>query len=165
MTVAFIGTVLNFESGFLIVRELTTNEQYKIKPGNDQTLELEVGHTAVFIGQLVSNEFKLISYDIRKLIDPMYEEDLLNSSSNIVIDLVGDPFPEIFSNFLIQNNKYKEDYERYLLDQEELKNKKTLSKEPKNKKVSKVIKNITLDDQEPDETEVLAFKEEEVDNE
>jgi hypothetical protein len=134
LTVAFIGTVCGFNNGLLEVQELTTNEKYKIIPGNDLTLELEIGKTAVFMGTLNKGQLTLISYDVRKLIDPMYEEDLLNASSNISISLVNDPFPQIFNSFIEENKKYLDDYNKYLEEQQNLSNRKTKKKTKKEEK-------------------------------
>lgn len=97
MTCVVVGTVVDMQKGALHVRDAFTGEVHVLAPGNDETLELAIGTDGVFIGQMRNGKVTVVRHEIRRLLDPLYEEDLIGAAGQMVLELAGDPFPEIFA--------------------------------------------------------------------
>ena len=69
---------------------------HKVLPFNEEVYELEAETTGVFIGELCKGQITVNRHEIKKLLDPMYEEDLVGTAGKMVLELIGDPFPAMY---------------------------------------------------------------------
>lgn len=97
MTFVIVGTIIRSEKGILIVEDKNTGDLFEIIPSDDETLELPVGTTGLYVGVFSNKEYKAKWVEPRRLLEPLYNEDLLEVSGRFVMDIVGDPFPEIYT--------------------------------------------------------------------
>ena len=96
MTVVIVGELTKSEGGYLYIKDATNQEIIQTRALDDETLELDPGTTGVFMGEFQNGMPVISRYEIRKLIHPLYEEDLLGEAGKIVVSLIDDPFPELF---------------------------------------------------------------------
>jgi hypothetical protein len=97
MTIVIVGEIKERNARTLTILDAVTKEYHKVTAIDDDTLELPAGTTGLFIGESVGGELKITRKEIRKLLDPLYEEDLMGIAGKIVVELIDDPFPELFA--------------------------------------------------------------------
>jgi len=97
MTFVIIGSIVSHTSkGEVIVQDRSTKEQFTIIPLDDEMLEMEEGTDGIIIGTFCKGIYKAQIYEPRKLLEPLYDVDLMDIAGQFVHDLKGDPFPNIF---------------------------------------------------------------------
>jgi len=96
MTVTVVGTIVEHKAGVLLVKDATNKEIFELYPASEDVYELEDNTSGIFIGELNRGQIKVRHYALRRLLDPMYEDDLLGIAGDIVQEIMNDPFPAIF---------------------------------------------------------------------
>lgn len=98
MTAAVVGTVLSLGTGTVFtIQDNSNRETIECTAQTDDILDLKVGMTAIFVGQYSPTEFKVRKIEIRKFLDPLYEEDLLSvSNSFALVPVMNNPFTEAY---------------------------------------------------------------------
>ncbi len=101
MTGVIIGKVLDVSLDGILVEDHITKEQIKAISEMDEDLALQIGDTGVFVGNIYKDTIRFKRYEIRKFLDPLYEEDLLSASGQFtMIPVIENPFTEAFVEFL-----------------------------------------------------------------
>jgi hypothetical protein len=106
MVVAFIGNILDISIDGTKIEDKISKEVHLVKLTGDQSLELKIGDTGIFVGELYNSKFRVTRYEIRKFLDPMYEEDLFSVAGKYsLIPPINDPFTEVYERFLEQDKE------------------------------------------------------------
>jgi len=102
MTCVIIGEVISFKGNTILIKDSITGEIHDTTSHDDETFELEEGATGIFIGTFEKGIPVINKYELKKFLDPMYEDDLMEISGKIIVELVNDPFPKIFADKEVQ---------------------------------------------------------------
>lgn len=97
MTFVIIGAIVaHTPKGEIVVQDRASKEQFTVVPLDDEMLEMEDGTEGILIGTFTKGVYKAQIYEPRKLLEPLYDVDLMEIAGQFVHDLKGDPFPDIF---------------------------------------------------------------------
>ena len=96
MTCVIVGTLKDQKGRNLFILDKLNNQTYTVEAANDDTFELEIGSEGIFVGNETNGVITVTRHEIRKFLNPMYEEDLIGVAGRIIIDLIDDPFPAIY---------------------------------------------------------------------
>lgn len=99
MTSAFIGRIeASLGPRTYRVTDIETDEIYRVE--FDDERDLEIGSTAVLCGQLRNATFYASRVDVRKFLQPLYEEDLFQKSADFaLVRTARDVFSEIYDRW------------------------------------------------------------------
>lgn len=101
MTGVVIGKVLDVNLDGVIIEDHVTKEKITAISESDDVLEMKIGETAIFVGNLYGNTIRVKRYEIRKFLDPLYEQDLFDASGRYsLIPPVDNPFTDAFVEFM-----------------------------------------------------------------
>lgn len=97
-TICVIGEVVSIGMTDVQVKASDTLETYTLEVDAEQLEQIEVGKEGVFVGTLKGGAIKIKRVDIRRFLDPLYEEDVFETGSRYVtVPVPEDPFDEMFS--------------------------------------------------------------------
>lgn len=102
MICCLIGTISNIENKKVTISDRLSGLDYECETEGDLFLNFKVGDQGIFIGPMWNNVIRVKKYELRKLLDPLYEEDLFNINQSMV-PLINDPFGDLFLEFLKKN--------------------------------------------------------------
>lgn len=106
MTVCLIGKILRINTRSLDISEMSTKEEYTCDYENDDLFDLKVDQQGVFVGELISGRLRLKKVEIRKFLDPLYEDDLYDASGSLtLVPIINDPFTQTYIEFLKRNEQ------------------------------------------------------------
>ena len=109
MTGVVIGKVLDISLDGLTIEDHITKEKIKAFSESDDVLELTIGDTGIFVGNLYNNSIRIKRYEIRKFLDPLYEEDLFDASGKFtLIPVVDNPFTDTYLKFMEKRKEQEE---------------------------------------------------------
>ncbi len=101
MTGVIIGKVLDVNLGAVIIEDHISRERIECDIDNSDMLDLKIGEQAIFVGDIYMNKMRVKKVEIRKFLDPLYEEDLFDASGRFtLIPLVSNPFTEKFLEYM-----------------------------------------------------------------
>lgn len=104
-----IGKVVNVELGKLIVEDHVSRELIECEADADDVLDIELGQQAIFVGRINHGKLKVRKLEIRKFLDPLYEEDLFDASGKFtLIPPIANPFTENFIEFMEKRKAIEE---------------------------------------------------------
>lgn len=97
MTSVLVGTVKSSELSGIIVSDHVTGKEVTCKITGDDSLDIEIGETAIFVGTVLDSVFYARKVEIRKFLEPLYEKDLYEISGQYtIISVVDNPFAEVY---------------------------------------------------------------------
>lgn len=97
MTCVIIGEILDFKGNTILIKDSITGEIHDTTSHDDETFELKKGDSGIFIGNFEKGIPVINRYELKKFLDPMYEEDIIEMSGKIIVELINDPFPKIYA--------------------------------------------------------------------
>jgi hypothetical protein len=109
MVVCIVGEVVSISGRTFDIKDRITSEVFSCKVEGEDSLDLKVGDTGCFVGTSYNNSIKVHKIEIRKFLDPLYEDDLLDlSSKHTLLPIIDEPFTQIYKEFLERNEPFKE---------------------------------------------------------
>jgi hypothetical protein len=108
MVCSFVGIIQSRDNLDIYIKDLSDGNIVQTRALNDETFDLDIGTSGVFIGELKDNVFYVKRYEVKKFLDPLHEDDLMNVTGKIVLTLIDDPFPEIYKSKEELNIKIEE---------------------------------------------------------
>lgn len=100
MYVACAGEIIDVSQHKIKIRTNPDNEEYDAFMEGDGVFDIKKGDTGIFVGKLTGNAFVLEKVELRKLLDPLYQKNLLtNSSAMQLVPVLQDPFPKYFKSY------------------------------------------------------------------
>lgn len=97
MTCIIVGTVQDVSLKELKIEDSNTGEVHNCILNDDALLGVKAGQTGIFCGTYYNGKIRLRKVDVRRFLDPLYEEDLLEKSGEFtLLTVIDDPFPDIF---------------------------------------------------------------------
>lgn len=107
MVGCIIGEVVSISKPKVIIEDRLTKQQYTCIPEGDLLLDLEVGATGVFVGQLYEGVLRIKRIALRQFLDPLAEDDL-NEASGMYsfVPVINDPFTQTYLDYLEKQENY-----------------------------------------------------------
>lgn len=94
------GRVVDLQLKTAVVEDLRTKERFTCKLDGDEAFEVKVGDEGTFAGRVRNGEYVVRRVDVRKFLDPLYEEDMLKTAGlTSLVAPIDDPFPEMYMRF------------------------------------------------------------------
>lgn len=101
MTIVITGRIKSVGTDSVDIEDLETNKVYSCYVEGGQREGLKEGVTGLFLGYDGQNGLVVRKVNARKIIDPLYEEDLMRASTAIpTIALKNSPFKEVMEMVL-----------------------------------------------------------------
>lgn len=97
MTCVIVGKILKKEINKIEILDSNTQELHQCTFPDEEYEHLKEGDSGVFCGQSVNGVTKIKKIDLRKFLNPLYEEDLFENAGRYdFVDPINDPFPALF---------------------------------------------------------------------
>lgn len=95
-----VGTIVDIDLTTIIVEDLKTKERFTCIFDGDESLEAKIGDEGTFVGKFRNGVIAVKKVDVRKFLDPLFEEDMLRTAGlTTLIAPIADPFPEMYLRF------------------------------------------------------------------
>jgi hypothetical protein len=112
MTSVLVGRIVDIQNGKLMIEDHVTKEVIECESDSDEVLDLQIGEDAIFAGQRYADRFRVKRFEIRKFLDPLYEEDLLDASGRFtLVPPINNPFTDTFIQFMEMRREEEEKLE------------------------------------------------------
>ena len=113
-----MGNVTQVDLNTCQVYDVIGGETHTIHIVGEAILEIKPGIDAIFIGEYVQGKLRAKKIEISKFLNALYEEDLFDSSGSwTLVQVVDDPFPEIFKKFLAERQAMEAEMAELELEQ------------------------------------------------
>lgn len=101
MIVCILGAIKEITGKLFVVCDQVTKEEIICEAQGDTLLEAKVGDTGVFVGHYYKGLIKINKVNVRKFLDPLYEDDLYDASGKFnLVPVINDPFTEAYLEYL-----------------------------------------------------------------
>lgn len=106
--ICFFGKITEIKGTKAVIRVAESEDEVVVELGGNQSLELVNGDEGIFSGHIENKKVFVTKINLRKLVDPLYQEDLLRKGALLdVTGLIHNPFPKIYKDYL-QYEEYKQ---------------------------------------------------------
>ena len=102
MIFCLVGKVTKVDGQSIFIEETPSSETFKMVWTGRDDISTCVGETGIFYGELLQQEFLVKRLDVRKLLIPLWENDIIDNAITAIIELDKDPFEEMFKQYYIK---------------------------------------------------------------
>ena len=103
-----MGNVTKVDLNTCQVYDVIGGESHTIHITGEAILNIKPGMDGIFIGEYLQGRLRAKKIEISKFLNALYEEDLFDSSGSwTLVQVVDDPFPEIFKKYLAEREAQK----------------------------------------------------------
>jgi hypothetical protein len=95
MTCVIVGPLLRLEGSKLVILDKSNNQTYTCSSSQEEAFDSKIGEDAIWIGDEINDQITVRKYSITKILNPLYETDVLESSGHSFIEVMEDPFQAI----------------------------------------------------------------------
>lgn len=99
MIFCLVGKVTRVDTTTLFIEEIPSSEVFKMTWTGREDISNAQGETGIFYGEYSNQEFLVKRVDIRKLLTPLWENDIVDNAITAIIGLEKDPFEGLFKQY------------------------------------------------------------------
>lgn len=109
MIVCIVGTVTDVTGQGFSVEDKLTKEVFECTSNNSDFLDMDIGTEAIFVGRWYKGTLKVDRREIRKFLDPLYEQELLETAAfYTLVPIINDPFGAIYNELRLKDESIKD---------------------------------------------------------